>query len=144
MSLAIMISYNFLSSLKEISQFSMIQCLSHNWLSDVCLNISSSQMAGTSFRSKHNESKELSVFRNHWHVVGRVNLMQFYQILWFITNLRRRSWRRHFFFSLLVLGVRGNRSIWLLRVKVHRKIKKEMCVYVYVCMWIIRCPTEQS
>lgn len=38
MSLAIVISYYFLSSLEEILQFSMIQCLGHNWLSDVCLN----------------------------------------------------------------------------------------------------------
>lgn len=131
MSLAIMISYNFLSSLKEISQFSMIQCLSHNWLSDVCLNISSSQMAGTSFRSKHNESKELSVFRNHWHVVGRVNLMQFYQILWFIANLRRRSWRRHFFLVCLFWELEGIGASGCWEWRSTEKLKRR-CVYMYM------------
>lgn len=133
MSLAIVISYYFLSSLEEISQFSMIQCLSHNWLSDVCLNNSPSQMADGSFRSKHNETKEWSVFRNHWSVAGYVSIMKFYQILWLMANLRRRrSWKRQIF-CLLALGARGNSSFWLLRAEVFQKSKKG-AVCVCVCM----------
>lgn len=144
MCLDIMISYYFFLSLKETSPFSIIQCLSANWLSNVCLNNSPFHVVETSFRSKQNQSKEWSVFRNHCHVVGCVSIKQLSQIFWFMVNLsrRRRSWKKQFFVFVFALGVRGNRSVWMLRMKGIIKMKKELCMYEYVCMWIIRCHTQ--
>lgn len=131
----------------------MIQCFSHNWLSDICLNNSHSQMVASSFRSKDNETREWSGLGNHCHVAGCVRHCKSIRSSASWQTRKGEEKLRRLFFLLWVFCLFSFCFLCLFVWKVIEgrtasgcsgwgfwKVKKELCVCVcIVYMWVMGC-----